>query len=191
MKVLVLDCIKDNEGAETKIALDKFIEGIANAGAEIKIINVNDLDIKPCYSCTAQYSFSYSDKCRCDDDMNQLYPEFRNSDSWVFATHVNSNGATKYIKNVLDRMEPLFQPINNVDSDSLIEQNAFSDGKMILLSSYEHESAELARDISEYVDSISLLFSKKIAGNILFDQSRIDEKRLDMIYSFGKNFVND
>lgn len=191
MKVLVLDCINSEESPETKVALDRLVEAIKSAGSEVKIIPVYDLEIKPCFSCTAQYSYQYSDKCRCDDDMNNLYPDFRNSDTWVFAAHVNSNGSTKYLKNLLDRMEPLFQP--EIASQLESELPSIEDemnGKMMIISSYDYESAEQARVISDYIDSISLLFAKHAPGNILLDKSRIDGNKLQMIYSYGLELVS-
>lgn len=111
MNVLLLDCISPKLDLETHKAVESLIDGFKSAGANINSIQVNDLDIKPCFSCTSQSSFVFGSKCRCDDDMNTLYPEFRLADIWVFAAHVNTNGSTEYLKNLLDRLEPLFQPI--------------------------------------------------------------------------------
>jgi len=192
MKVLILDCVKNDLSSETKTVLEKFAAGIKDAGGEVKVYNINDLDIKPCFSCTSQSSFQYKDSCRCDDDMNKLYPDFRESEVWVFVAHINSNGSTLYLKNLLDRMEPLFQPIYILDSASVtIPPDNKLNGKMLLLSSYEYESADLARSISDYIDSIAMLFSKETAGNILFDKSRIDNKRLEQFFNAGKNLILD
>jgi multimeric flavodoxin WrbA len=190
MKVLILDCIKKDIISETMIVLEKFTDGIKDAGGEIKVHNIQDLDIKPCFSCTSQSSFQYNDKCRCDDDMNNLYPDFRKSDVWVFVSHINSNGATTYLKNLLDRMEPLFQPIYMLDSASVtMPPDNKLNGKILLLSSYEYECADLARSISDYIDSIAMLFSKETAGNILFDKSRIDSSRLEQFFKAGQSIV--
>ena len=190
MKVLILDCVKNDLSPETQSVVEKFTEGIKDAGGEVKIYNINDLDIKPCFSCTSQSSFQYDDKCRCDDDMNKLYPVFRESEVWVFVSHINSNGSTNYLRNLLDRMEPLFQPIYLLDSASVtIPPDNKMKGKMLLLSSYEYESADLARSISDYIDSIGLLFSKETDGNILFDKSRIDLTRLEQFFKAGQSLV--
>ncbi|MDX9790771.1 MAG: NAD(P)H-dependent oxidoreductase [Candidatus Kapaibacterium sp.] len=191
MKVLIIDCIKQETDSQTRIVLDKFIEGISSVGGKVKIIPVSDLDIKPCFSCTNQSSFEYSDKCRCDDDMNKLYPDFRNCESWVFASHIDSSDSTNYLKNLLDRMEPLFQPIYTLDSGSVTfpSENKIH-GKMILISSYEQESIQLAKKVSEHIESISFLFAKEAADNILFDKSQIKDDRLERIYELGRNFIN-
>lgn len=190
MKVLVLDCINGIDSIETQKALRRFIEGINSVGGDVTGININDLDIKPCFSCTSQSSFEYDEKCRCDDDMNKLYPLFRESQSWVFATHVNSNNSVDYLKNLLDRMEPLFQPIYLLDSASVsLPPDNKIDGKMILLSSYDKDSVESAKKISDYIDSISILFSKVSVENILFDTERLDREKLELIFSAGKSFA--
>ncbi|MBX3043462.1 MAG: flavodoxin family protein [Candidatus Kapabacteria bacterium] len=192
MKVLILDCVKNDFSPELKPALDKFVEGIESAGGQVSLLNIKDLDIKPCFSCTTQSSFKFDDKCRCDDDMNRLYPEFRNHDSWVFISHINSNGSTNYLKNLLDRMEPLFQPVFTLDSmEVAIPPDNKLNGKIALLSSYEYESADLARNISDYIDSISLLFSKQSAGSILFERTRINNARLDKFYDAGKKLITN
>ncbi len=192
MKVLVLDCINSIDYIETQKALGKFIDGINTGGGDVTRINVNDLDIKPCYSCTSQSSFEYDEKCRCEDDMNKLYPLFRESQSWVFATHVNSNNSVDYLKNLLDRMEPLFQPIYLLDSTSAtLPPDNKIDGRMILLCSYEKDSENSAKKISDYIDSISMLFSKVSFENILFDVVELDPKMLELIFSAGKSFAGN
>ncbi|GAB1371709.1 hypothetical protein MASR1M45_17710 [Candidatus Kapaibacterium sp.] len=185
MKVLLIDCISEKLNIDTYKAVDKLIEGLSKFNLEIQKVKVHDLDIKPCYGCTSQSSFSYDTKCRCDDDMNNLYPLFRESEIWIFATHINTNGSTEYLKNLLDRLEPLFQPAYIYDNVNSGIPDIKTNGKIMMISSYEIEAAGIARNISEYIDSLGLLFSKDIAENILFDANRLDNTRLEMIYNAG------
>jgi len=193
MKVLLLDCINNNLNLETNKAVESLIKGIESAGGDVNHIKLNNLDIKPCFSCTTQYSFEYGTECRCNDDMNDLYPELRKADIWIFAAHINTNGASDYLKNLLDRLEPLFQPVYMFESGatSTLPADNKMNGKIMLISSFEQEAAATARKISEYIDSIAMLFSKETAGNILFDNDRIDDSRLNMIFELGKNLITN
>jgi multimeric flavodoxin WrbA len=193
MKVLLLDCLNNKNNIDTHNAIKSLIKGIKSAGGEVKHIEISNLDIKPCLACTDDLLFSSNNECRCDDDMNNLYPEFRNSDIWVFATHINSNGSSEFLRNFLDRLEPLFQPfyIYENNQSTIIPQGNKINGKILLLSSYEYEYANLARQISEHIDSLGLLFSKESENNILFDSERIDEQRLNMIYERGKSLISN
>lgn len=190
MKVLVLDCINSSSALVLEEYLNKFADGIRSTGHEVEIIKVSSLDIKPCYCCTSQSSFQPDEKCRCADDMNNLYPEFHNSHSWVFAAHINSSGAVNYLKNLLDRMEPLFQPMFMLDDSagSMPPDNKL-EGNIIFISSYEPETEKIAKNISDYIDSMSMLFSKKSMGSILIENTDLNPENFIKMFDAGKTFV--
>jgi multimeric flavodoxin WrbA len=175
MKALILNCVSDAQDI-TVDYLNSFKNGLQAGGAEIKEFIIKDLEINPCYSCTAQYSFDYADKCKCDDDMNKLYSEFKATDTWIFASKIGTNGTLKYLKNLLDRMEPLFQPgnfsENSMSLSQLSENN--TNGKILFLSSMIEDNRKFADNIIGHIDSISSLFAKQYAGTIMIDSQNSD-----------------
>jgi multimeric flavodoxin WrbA len=177
MKALILNCVSDAQDI-TIDYLNSFKNGLQAGGAEIKEFVIKDLEINPCYSCTAQYSFDYADKCRCDDDMNKLYAEFKATDTWIFASKIGANGNLKYLKNLLDRMEPLFQPSYFFDggiSGTIPPENKV-DGKILFLSSMNENNRIFADNIVGHIDSLSLLFAKIFAGTIMINSEDLGNK---------------
>jgi multimeric flavodoxin WrbA len=191
MKILILDCVSDSKQVNANVAVSKFVEGLKSAGGDVNIVKVTDLEIKPCFSCTSQSSFQPSDKCRCNDDMNQLYPLFRENNSWIFVTHISGNGSTKYIENILDRLEPLFQPLYLLDSGFDFPPDTKTNGKIMLISSYDNIAADKAIKISDYISSIGTLFAKSPSENILFDNIIFDDSHSEKLFNAGIQIVNN
>jgi multimeric flavodoxin WrbA len=177
MKALILNCVSDAQDI-TIDYLNSFKNGLQSGGAEIKEFVIKDLEINPCHSCTAQYSFDFADKCRCDDDMNNLYSEFKENDTWIFASKIGTNGTLTYLKNLLDRMEPLFQPSYFMEggmSGTIPPENKI-EGKILFLSSMQESNRTFVDNIIGHIDSISMLFSKQYAGTIMIDSKNAVNK---------------
>lgn len=174
MKFLALNCSSAGDVRLDK-AFDLMIEKLGPT-AEINKFTIRDLDIKPCYSCTAQYSYKYDDKCRCDDDMNKMYPFFKESDTWFFALKVEDIESLTYLRNLLDRMEPLFQPIYFLDNgmDFSSAPDIKLKGKIAGLVFCETEYKETAEKIAEHLESVSILFDKKFSSVELIDSNADD-----------------
>lgn len=187
MKFLALNCSSTGDVRLDK-AFNSLIEKLGS-DAEINQFTIRDLDIKPCYSCTAQYSYQYDEKCRCDDDMNKMYPFFKDSDIWIFALKVEDNDSLTYLRNLLDRMEPLFQPIYFLDNglDFSSAPDTKLNGKIAGLVFYETEYKDKADKIAEHLESISILFDKQFSSVALLeynkDENFISERIDEMLSS--------
>lgn len=175
MKSLIINCLDKADDISVSL-INSFVEKLEELGSEVKSHTIRNLEINPCYSCSAQYSFEYSDKCRCEDDMNKLLPDFREYNNWVFISRINKKGALIYLKNVLDRMEPLFQPVSFLDNGFEIggmpEQKIT--GNVLFLGIMDHEPDIFAMNLVEHIDSISILFNKNYASTIFADTNNLD-----------------
>lgn len=193
MKFLALNCSSTGDVRLDK-AFDLMIEKLGPT-AEINKFTIRDLDIKPCYSCTAQYSYKYDDKCRCDDDMNKMYPFFKESDTWFFALKVEDIESLTYLRNLLDRMEPLFQPIYFLDNgmDFSSAPDIKLKGKIAGLVFCETEYKETAEKIAEHLESVSILFDKKFSSVELIDSKAdntyISERIDDMLNKLSEEIT--
>lgn len=174
MKVLALNCSSAGDDKFDN-AFRSLIEKLASS-AEISQFTIRDLDIRPCYSCTAQYSYQYDEKCRCDDDMNKMYSYFKESDVWIFAVKVAENGALKYLRNLLDRMEPLFQPIYFLDNslDFSAAPEIKLSGAISGFTFYEPEFEDKALKIVDHLKSVSVLFDKNYANAVMIESGETD-----------------
>ena len=193
MKALILNCVSDAQD-NTIDYLNSFKNGLKSGGADVREFVIKDLEINPCYSCTAQYSFDFADKCRCDDDMNKLYSEFKNTDTWIFASKIGTNGSLTYLKNLLDRMEPLFQPVYFLDNGMSVPMPPDNkiEGKIMFLTSMQEDNRIFADRIISHIDSISMLFAKEYAGTILVENNEADNSNWDKtLTAQGKKFAEE
>lgn len=189
MKTLILNCLNIDKNKDQQKILDIFLEELQSLGCELENYNIPDLDINPCNACTTDYLFEYSTKCRCNDDMNMLYPIFRSNKNWIFIADSSIKESVNYLKNLLDRMEPLFQPLyfyNNGLSNNL-PPNIISEGNILFVDFANFEN-KLRAAITKHISSYSLLFNRVFSGyieineNINYNQENIKEKLKNFIH---------
>jgi multimeric flavodoxin WrbA len=100
-KVLIVAASARPRSNSTTLAL-KAAEGVKNAGAEAEIIQIGNMDIKPCTACDACRN-SPDKKCIIEDDMQSLYGKIRESQGIIFATPVYWFNMSAQMKLFIDR----------------------------------------------------------------------------------------
>ncbi len=93
------------KGGNTDLMLDAFLEGAAEAGAEVRKVYVRDLKISGCIEC------GYCDKagvCIQKDDMADVYPLFEQAQHVVVASPIFFYGVTGQLKLLVDRSQAPF-----------------------------------------------------------------------------------
>jgi len=109
MKVLAFNCSPNMENGNTALILNPFLQGIEEEGGKIELFYLRKLKINPClgeFSCWVKTP----GECIHDDDMNILYPKFKEADIIVFGTPVYVDGMPGPMKNLIDRLLPLLEP---------------------------------------------------------------------------------
>jgi multimeric flavodoxin WrbA len=85
----------------TAVLSDRLASGAKESGAETEIIYLHGLDIQPCDACD---SCQITGKgCIIGDDMEEIYPKLRSSDTIVIATPVYWFSMTSQMKLCMDR----------------------------------------------------------------------------------------
>ena len=164
MKVLAINSSPRKQSGNTALILDPFLEGIKEAGGEVELVFSHDLLINPCRRCTEDSDFESKGKCECDDDMNDLYPKFRDADIWIFAFPNYLNSMNANLKNLLDRMEPLFE----VDFEAMLPQKINGEkGKMVCVSTCGFWDMKNFNLILAHMKEISALFDRQFSGSLL------------------------
>ncbi len=110
MKVIAFNASPNKEAGTTALILNPFLKGMAEEGAEIELKYIYDLKIEPCRECTKNIDFEPDLDCQIDDDLRELYPQLNDADLWIFASPNYLNSVTSGLKNLFDRLEPLFIP---------------------------------------------------------------------------------
>lgn len=106
MKVIVVSGSPRREKGYTNKILAPFIEGMKEAGADVEIIYVESMNIKPCLA-----DETCMDKtpgvCIDNDDMKNILPKLSDAELWVLATPVYYSNVTGQMKIFIDRMLPM------------------------------------------------------------------------------------
>ncbi|MDD1695713.1 MAG: flavodoxin family protein [Methanoregula sp.] len=92
------------EGNTAKL-LDRALKGAEDAGCTIEKIHITNLDFQ---ACEEMMFCKDHDTCIIDDDMQQLYPKFKEMDSIIIASPVMTMGIPGKLKSMMDRFQVFF-----------------------------------------------------------------------------------
>lgn len=136
MKVLAFNSSPRMDKGNTALILNPFLEGMTEVGAEVELFNIRKLKINPCRGCYICW-LKTPGECFHKDDMQVLLPKLREADIWVFAAPVYMVGMPGPMKNLIDRMNPLFGPFLELcDGHSYcVVREGTKSGKAVLVSS--------------------------------------------------------
>jgi multimeric flavodoxin WrbA len=110
VKVLAINGSPRKEKGNTAMILGPFLEGLTEAGAEVKLFYASRLKLKPCACGGMQCWYKHPGECSIKDDMEQLYPELRAAEILVLATPVYIPIPAN-MQNVINRLCPLAVPL--------------------------------------------------------------------------------
>jgi multimeric flavodoxin WrbA len=98
--VLILKASPRERGNSAALA-DQIAAGARQAGAEVEVIGLHALDIRPCDAC--DLCREEENGCVIDDDMQQLYPKLRRAQAIVIASPVYWFTLSSQAKLFIDR----------------------------------------------------------------------------------------
>ncbi|MDD2338291.1 MAG: flavodoxin family protein [Geobacteraceae bacterium] len=101
MKVVIIESSPRQNGNSTILA-QEVASGARSLGAEVDIVHLHGMDIRPCFACDACQE-SLEKDCIIDDDMRALYPRLRSADAIVYATPIYWFTVSGQIKLLMDR----------------------------------------------------------------------------------------
>jgi len=93
-----------SDGNTAKL-LDRALKGAEDAGCIVEKILVTTLDFQ---ACEEMLFCKDHDTCIIDDDMQQLYPKFKEMDSLIIATPIMTMGIPGKLKSMMDRFQVFF-----------------------------------------------------------------------------------
>jgi NAD(P)H-dependent FMN reductase len=93
-----------SDGNTAKL-LDRALKGAEDAGCMVEKILVTSLDFQ---ACEEMMFCKDHDTCIIDDDMQQLYPKFKEMDHLIIATPVMTMGIPGKLKSMMDRFQVFF-----------------------------------------------------------------------------------
>ena len=93
-----------SDGNTAKL-LDRALKGAEDAGCTVEKIEIASLDFQ---ACMEMLFCKDHDTCIMDDDMQQLYPKFKDMDALIIATPVMTMGIPGKLKSMMDRFQVFF-----------------------------------------------------------------------------------
>ncbi len=112
MKILAING-SHRKGKNTARLLEIVLEAAKGQGAETELLEITDLDIKPCTSCN---KCLFKPECSIkDDDMTELYEKLKEVDGIVLGSPVYFANVTGRLKDFIDRSRPLHMTANYLD----------------------------------------------------------------------------
>jgi len=109
MKILAVNGSPTKKKGMTHLMLNLFLEGAAEAGAEVERFNVADKKIRYCDGCFNCWVRT-SGECIHKDDMPAILEQVAASDVLILATPLYVDGMTAQMKTFTDRIIPLVEP---------------------------------------------------------------------------------
>ena len=101
-KVLVIMGSPRKRGNSTILA-EEAAKGARQAGAEVKIVRLREVTIRPCLACESCRRKN-AKGCVQDDDMSLLYPKLRAADSILISSPVYWFNMSAQVKLLMDRL---------------------------------------------------------------------------------------
>ncbi|AKX95767.1 FMN reductase [Moorella thermoacetica] len=104
MKKMVAFIGSPRKEGNTSTIVREIARGAKEAGAEVKIYNLNEMTLKPCQSC---FYCRQAENCATKDDMQSVYADIKNADAIVIGSPIYMSQVTAQTKLLIDRLFPL------------------------------------------------------------------------------------
>lgn len=101
MKIASFNCSPRPNG-NTELLLNNAIDGVKEAGHDVQVFNLNQMNIKPCQDCGG------CDKtgiCIINDEMNDIYGAIRKADRIILASPIFFFSLSAQAKIMIDRCQ--------------------------------------------------------------------------------------
>lgn len=109
MRILVIIGAPRRTGY-TRELVELFCTGARQAGAEVEIRDLSDLDVRPCTGCYGCWRTDKPGRCVQHDDMAELIEKYYQSDFLVLATSLYFYSFSALMKAFVERLFPVVRP---------------------------------------------------------------------------------
>jgi len=106
MKVIGI-CCSPRKGGNTEILMNESLKGARESGAEIELLTIANMNIKPCDGCG---SCMKKGECHIPDDMQTIYQKLSEADGIIFGAPVYTYSMCAQAKIIIDRTYAMRRP---------------------------------------------------------------------------------
>lgn len=168
MKAIAFNASPMMDKGNTATILIPFLDGMREAGAEVKLYYTKQLNIKPCqgeFNC----QIKTPGKCFQKDDMEMLLPKLVEADIQVFATPVYVDGIAGSLKCLWERTVPLANPLFELRNGHCYKRRRKDSdtGKVVLVSSCGYWEMDNFDPMLAHVKARCRNINREFAGALL------------------------
>lgn len=116
MKIVAVNGSPRKKKSNTDYLLLPFLEGAREQGAEVEVVYIQGMKIKPCLGCFKCWLETPGECCQ-KDDAKKVLDKMREADVFVCATPLYIYGMTAQMKTLLDRIVSLAEPFIVIRDD--------------------------------------------------------------------------
>jgi multimeric flavodoxin WrbA len=173
-QVLVLNSSPNLKRGGTVTILRHFIRGMEEAGAEVDVLNLAEMDVSPCKGCMACW-WKTPGACVQKDDMVQVYPKLRKADILILATPLYVDGMNAQMKAAVDRFLALCQPFFEVRNGHCRHphREGYGRGKLVLVSVCGFHELDNFDPLVMHVKAICKNIGRDYSGAVLRPYARM------------------
>lgn len=104
MKIVALNASPNKDGL-TAVCAEALLSGAQEAGAEVELVHLKDLNLQVCQACDRGWGKCRSEGvCVIEDDFEALRQKILAADAWVLSTPVYFGEPSEIARVVLDRL---------------------------------------------------------------------------------------
>jgi multimeric flavodoxin WrbA len=168
MKILAINGSPHGEKGNTALILEPLLDGMKEAGAEVHLFYTKNMKINPCqgeYNCWLKTPGT----CFQKDDMQEVLPKLIEADILVLATPLYVDGMTGPMKNLVDRIIPIADPIIEFRDGHCRHprREGVKDGKLILVSNCGFWELDNFDSLIMHAQAISKNLGREFSGALL------------------------
>lgn len=167
VRALAVNCSPKMEKGNTALILNPFVEGMRDAGAQVKVMYSKRMDIKP---CTGEFRCWYGTPgcCYVKDDMADVLAQVRASDYWILGVPVYAKLPGE-VQNIFNRTMPLFQEKVVVRGRSFLPalREPLKLKRVVLVSSCGYWGLENFELVIEMMEFMAKAFDSRLARPLL------------------------
>jgi multimeric flavodoxin WrbA len=144
--------------ANTVTLVEAVLKGAASKGAETRLVNLNELNIKGCQGCEA--CKKEPGKCAYKDDLSPLLQEMKECDAIVLGTPIYWFRVSAQLKMLIDRFYCFMGEEANPETGEKSPYFTFPAGKkFVMVTSQGDENPELYQQTLDWLNIVATVMS--------------------------------
>ena len=144
------------KNANTVTLVEAVLKGAADKGAETRLVNLNELDIKGCQGCEA--CKKDPGKCAYKDDLTPLLQEMKDCDAIVLGSPIYWFRVSAQLKMLIDRFYCFMGEQEDPNTGEKSPFFVFPSGKkFVIVTSQGDEGAEMYQQTLDWLNLVATI----------------------------------